>query len=304
MALNLDAVRSFVKVAELASFSRAAEQLGLPKARVSQHIRKLEAELGTKLLQRTTRVVTSTADGESFLHRARGLLSETDDAASMFQPEKVLRGRVRLDGPVTLVRDVLLPRLPAFLAQHPHLELLVSSTDRIVDVVRDGFDGVVRVGALTNSDLTAKRLGELELINCAAPSYLRTYGTPRNERDLEDHFVVHYSLSLGHDTPEFEWLDRGKVRNRRMRCLITVNNVDALRGACLAGLGIAQVARAGVADWLREGRLVEVLPNHLPPALPITLLHPHGRTPPRRVRVVLDWVAGVVTRHFAAPAPR
>jgi DNA-binding transcriptional LysR family regulator len=285
-------------VAELASFTRAAEQLGVPKARVSQQVRRLEGDVGGRLLHRTTRAVRLTPDGERFLARARRLLVEAEDLGGMFLGANALRGRVRVDLPMSLARNAVIPALPELLARHPLLDLQLSTTDRLVDVVREGFDCVVRVGALGDSGLIAIRLGELEMINCASADYLRAQGTPKTLADLEAHRLVHYSASLGSDLPELEYHDGTRYRVRPMKAALTVNNADAFGAACRAGLGIIQVPRIGVAPWLASGELVEILPALRAPPLAVHLLHPHGRDVPRRIRVVLDWLDATLRRHL------
>ena len=298
MPVDFDTVRAFVRVAELGSFTRAAEQLGMPKARVSQQVRRLEDAVHGKLLHRTTRAVRVTPDGELFLARARPLLSEAEDLGAMFSAAGGLGGRVRVDLPVTLARDVVIPRLPELLVDHPGLELQVSTTDRIVDVVREGFDCVVRVAKLHDSSLVATRLGALDVINCASADYLRRRGTPKSLDDLETHVVVHYSSALGGDPPEFEYHDGTRYRVRRMNAVITVNSAEAFVTACRAGLGIVQTPRVGVARELETGEIVEILPRYRAAALPVFLVHPHGRTVPRRVRVVLDWLDSILRPHL------
>ena len=294
MSLDLDSVRIFVKVAELASFTRAAEHLGEPKARVSQQVQRLESHLGARLLHRTTRTVRTTPDGEQFLARAKLLVAEAEELGTMFSVSSNLRGRVRIDLSINIARDHVIPRLPELLALHPRLEIQLSTTDRLVDVIREGFDCVLRVGALSSSDLVATRIGELQMVNVASAGYVKKHGKPRTLADLDDHFVVHYSASLGGDTPALEWVEGNRTRSRRMKCLITVNNADAFAVACAAGLGIAQIPRNGVEARLARGELVELLPQLRAPALPVTLLHAHGQNVPRRVRVVMDWLAEVL----------
>lgn len=299
IALDLDTLRSFIRVAELQSFTRAAQQLGAPKARVSQQVARLEAELGARLLHRTTRAVRLSPDGERFLSRARALLYDADDALCMFKGDASLAGRVRLDLPVGLARNAIIPRLPELLARHPRLDVQLSSTDRIVDVVREGFDAVVRVAVLTDSRLVATRLGELEMVNAASPAYLAAHGVPRSLSDLSEHRLVHYSASLGAERPEFEYHDGSRWRALPMTPALTVNNADAFAASCRAGLGIAQLPRIGVTADIERGELVEVLPRLLAASLPVFLVHPHGREAPARVRVVLDWIASVLRPHLA-----
>lgn len=291
MSLDLEALRSFIRVAEIASFTRAAAQLGVPKARVSHQIGRLEERLGCRLFQRTTRTVRLTPDGEQLLQRARAIVADVDELESQFSRDSGARGRVRVDLPIGLARELLIPKLPTLLAANPRLELQLSTTDRLVDVVREGFDCVLRVGALTDSELAAIPLGALAMGNYASPTYLRLRGTPRSIDELDRHDLVFYSASLGNDEPTFEWIDGGRVQSKRMRASVSVNNTDAFRGACLAGLGIAQLARIGADSAVERGELEEVLPEARAPALPLTILHPHGARVPRRVRVVMDWLS-------------
>ncbi|MFO0759695.1 MAG: LysR family transcriptional regulator [Byssovorax sp.] len=295
MSLDLESVRVFVKVAELASFTRAAEQLGMPKARASARVRALEAEVGARLLHRTTRAVRLTPDGETFLLRARRLLADADELGALFAAPSALRGLVRVDLPVILARSQIIPRLPELLAAHPGLELQLSSTDRRVDVVKEGFDCVLRIGPLGDSPLKARRLGMLHLVNCASPAYLLRHGTPLTPGDLDRHFIVHYSPSLGADPPGFEHAAPGGYQERRMRCLVTVNNADAYEAACRAGLGIIQAPRMGLSAALARGELIEILADYPARPMPVSLIHAHGTRVPRRARTVMSWIAQVLT---------
>ncbi|WP_437596587.1 LysR family transcriptional regulator [Sorangium sp. So ce590] len=300
MSVDLESLKIFVKVAELESFTRAGEHLGMPKARVSLRLKALEAELGSRLLQRSTRVVRLTPDGEALLPRARRLVLEADDIGGMFQSARALRGRVRIDLPVNFACNVIIPRLPELLARHPELEMVVSTTDRRVAPLREGFDCVVRVGAPGDAELVGRRLGVLRMMNCASPAYLRKHGTPRRLEDLDRHLVVHYSSALGAEAPSFEYPDDGGYRERPMRSVVTVNGADAYRAACVAGLGIIQAPRVGVLESITAGVLVEVLPALTCAPMPVSLLHTHGRGVPRRVRAVMSWITEVLSPHLDA----
>jgi len=289
--MDLSALRMFVKVAEVASFTRAAEHLGLSKARVSTGVQTLEADVGSRLFQRSTRAVRLTPDGEAFLSRARQLVGDAEELATMFHAPSTLRGRVRVDMPQSLARNEFIPKLPELIAAHPHLEVQLSTTDRRVDVVREGFDCVLRVGKLDESGLTARRLGELPMMNCASPAYLKKHGTPRSLDDLERHLVVHYSQRFGAEAPSFEYRDGNAYRDWPMRSVITVNSSDSYHAACLAGLGIIQSPRIGVLGSIAAGDMVEILPQHPCEPLPVSLVHAHGRNVPRHVRVVMNWLA-------------
>jgi DNA-binding transcriptional LysR family regulator len=298
--MDLESVRVFVKVAELTSFTRAGEHVGQSKSRVSQRVSELEAELGSPLLLRSTRAVRLTPDGELFLPRARRLVAEADELAAMFQAPRTLRGSVRIDLPINFARDVVIPRLPEFLAAHPQLEVLLSATDRRVDLVREGFDCVVRVGPLHDSGLVVRRLGVLPMANFASRSYLLQYGVPRSLDDLDRHLLVHYSTRFGSDAPGFEYRDGDGYRERPMRSVVTVNNADAYHAACVAGLGIMQTPRAGRDASVASGELVELLPEYTCEPMPVSLLHASGRNPPKRTRAVMGWLTQVFVPHLAA----
>lgn len=304
MSLDLDALRAFVKVAELSSFTRAADHLATQKASVSLRVKQLEEALGATLLQRSTRVVRLTAEGEQLLTRARRLLAEADDLGSMFESGRGVRGRVRADFPVTIAREVIVPRLPDLLARHPELELTISTTDRRVEAFREGFDFVLRVGAPGDPGLVGRQLGTLRMMNCASPAYLKRHGVPQRLEDLEQHLVVHYSSTLGTEPPSFEYPAAGGYREVPMRSAVTVNSVDAYTAACLAGLGIIQTPRASMHVHLAAGTLVEVLPALTCAPMPISLLHTHGRSVPRRVRAVMTWVTEVMAPYFEAVSGR
>ncbi len=297
--MEIDAVRMFVRVAEQASFTRAAEHLGVSKGRVSTAVQALETELGCRLLQRSTRAVRLTDDGEQFLARARAWVAEGEELSAMFQTPGDLRGTVRVDAPNGLVRSAILPQLPSLLAAHPLLDVYVSSTDRRVDVVREGFDCVLRVGRVTEPGLTVRRLGTLTMINCASPAYLARMGVPRTLDDLDGHLVVHYASGRGVTAPGFEYRDGDVYRERPMRARVTVNNSDAYTAACLAGLGIIQSPCLGMIPRIAAGELVEVLPQYASEPMPVSLVHAHGRRVPRHVRAVMTWIAQQVTPHLA-----
>ncbi|MCA9564487.1 MAG: LysR family transcriptional regulator [Myxococcales bacterium] len=298
MDIDLGALRVFVKLAEVESFTKAANHLEMPKARVSYRIKKLESDLETRLFHRSTRVVRLTPEGQLLLERAQSLLAEADDLGMMFQPERSVGGRVRLDLPVTLARRIVLPSLPELLADYPDLELTVSVTDRLVDPVREGFDCVLRVGSAHDPRLVGRRLGLLQMTNCASPKYLETHGTPKAIDDLDHHRIVHYSSTLSPETPTFEYRSEGDYLERPMHSVVTVNNVDAYQAAAIAGLGIIQVPRVGVLDSFRTGELVEVMPELSCAPMPVSILHIHGRSVPRRVRVVTDWITAIMRPYF------
>ncbi|ALD93527.1 LysR family transcriptional regulator [Cupriavidus gilardii] len=300
---SLDTLRIVLRVAELGGFARAADSLALSKAAVSIAVQRLEASLGTQLFHRTTRRVQLTADGQAFYERARDLLDDMDELHGMFQRDGgALKGRLRVDMPAGMASRFVIPRLPEFLDRYPELSIEISGTDRRVDVVREGFDCVVRVGTLDDSSLVARPLGAIRLINCASPDYLRRYGTPRSIEDLRDHRLVHYAGTLGQRPLGFEYPDGGGHAALPMAGSVTVNNGAAYEAAAMAGLGIIQVPAMAMQSRLAAGELVEVLPDCPPPPMPVTLLYAQRRNLPRRVRVFMDWIAQVLEPHLE-PVP-
>jgi DNA-binding transcriptional LysR family regulator len=290
---TIEGLQIFVRVAELSSFTQAAEQLALPKARVSTAVQQLEGQLGTRLLHRTTRKVQLTQDGQAFYERCKDLLADVDELQGMFQQRGVqsLRGRLRVDMPTLIARDQIIPRLPQFLAAHPQLSVEFSSTDRRVDVVREGFDCVLRVGPLADSGLVARPVGQLRQINCASPGYLAQHGTPKTLEDLASHRLIHYVPTLGAKPGGWEYLHEGRTRSVAMPSVLTVNSTEAYQSACVAGLGLIQAPAAGLASLLARGLLVEVMPQHRAPSLPVSLLYANRRNLPQRVQVFMAWVA-------------
>ena len=301
----LDRMQIFARVAELSSFTQAAQVLGLPKASASLAVQQLEAHLGTRLLHRTTRRVQLTQDGQAFYERCKDLLDDVDELQAMFQQPggTALRGRVRIDMSTGIARQLVLPALPDLLARHPLLEVELSSTDRRVDLVREGFDCVIRVGPVAEPGLVARPLGLVRVASCASPGYLARKGTPQSLADLAQHDLVHYVSTLGTKSAGFETMgDDGSPQFHPMAGRVTVNSAEAYLGACAAGLGLIQAPLLGVRELIDRGLLVEVLPHHPAPPMPVTLIYPHRRHLPQRVRVVMDWLAAVVQAHLQSEA--
>lgn len=298
--MELDTLRIFVKVAELASFTRAADQLGLPKAKVSTRVQQLESQLGTRLLQRTTRTVRLTPDGEALMERAQALLAEADEVQAMFQQSpSALRGRLRVDLPIMLARQLVIPHLPEFISAHPLLEIELSTTDRRVDLVHEGFDCVLRIGQLGDSGLIARRLGELPLANLASASYLAAHGVPHTLEDLDRHRLVRYAASLGSAAGGWEYRNGDAWLEQPMKSVITVTNTDAYEAACIAGLGLIQAPRIGLEAMRTHGDIVELMPDFAGRPMPVWLLYPHRRHLAKRVQAFMDWLVQVLAPHLA-----
>lgn len=292
---QLEAMQVFVRVAELGSFTQAADSLGQPKASISTSVKQLESLLGTRLLHRTTRKVQMTQDGLAFYERSKDLLADMEELQTLFvRDDAEISGRLRVDMPSGLARNIVIPQLPHFLQLHPRLELELSSTDRRVDLVREGFDCVIRVGTLMDSSLIARPLGFLRMVNCASPAYLERYGVPQTLDDLALHRLVHYVPTLGAKPGGFEYQDGETEQSIPMAGALAVNNTDAYQAACLAGLGIVQVPEIGVRDLIAQGRLVSVLEPCVAAPMPVTLLYANRRHLSKRSQSFMDWIAGVM----------
>lgn len=292
---KLELLRTFVRVSEVSSFTLAAESLGLPRSTVSEQIRGLERLLGTQLFNRTTRRVQATQDGALLYERSKDLLSGMEEIESLFRADDAeLAGRLRVDLPTMMARRVIIPALPQFLQRFPRLEVELSCTDRQVDLLREGFDCVMRIGALHDLDVVARPVGQLSMRNCASPTYLARYGVPRTLQDLAGHHLVHYVRTLGARSAGFEYLQGGELHCQAMAGVVTVNNAEAYSAACLAGLGLIQVPAVGVAEHLRRGELVSVLEGWQAPAMPVSLLYARQRHVPRRVQAFMQWLGEVL----------
>jgi DNA-binding transcriptional LysR family regulator len=295
---RIEAMHIFARVAELASFTKAADSLGLPKASASTAVQHLEAQLGTQLLHRTTRRVQLTHDGQRFYERCKDVLADLDELGTMFQQApQALSGRVRVDTNSGVARHVV-EHLPQFLREHPGIQVELSCSDRRVDVVAEGFDCVVRVGTLTDSSLIMRPLGQYRIVNCASPAYLAEHGVPQTLEDLAHHKLIHYVSVLGQRPPGFEYMEGSECRYVPMQGVLTVNSVEAYASGCTAGLGIIQTPRVGVARLLRAGALVEVLPQYEAEPMPVSLLYAQRRNLSVRVQVFMDWLANMLVPYL------
>lgn len=298
---NLEALNIFARVAEMKSFTLAAESLGIQKGRASMVVRELEKDLGATLLHRTTRTVQLTEDGRVFYTRARDLLAEAEELQSMFSPgDRSLRGRLRVDMPAILAQSVVIPALPQLLDAHPEFELELSSTDRRVDLVLEGFDCVVRLGPLVDETLIARPLGQLRMINAASPLYLARFGVPQTIDDLlvQGHKMVHYMRNFGAKPDGWEYPSGEECKSLMLPGTMSVNSVPAYHEAGLAGLGLIQGGYSALVPYINQGTLVEVLPNLRPKPLEAFFVVAHRRNLSQRVRAFMSWTEEVLKPYF------
>lgn len=288
---RFEAMRLFVRIVERRSFTQAAADLDLPRSTATEAVQQLEARLGARLLQRTTRQVSPTLDGEAYYRRCLRLLDDLDDAESAFR-QRAPRGLLRVDVQGALARRFVLPGLPDFLATYPELKLQLTEGDRLVDLVREGVDCVLRMGEPEDSAMVARRVALLPEVTCAAPAYLARFGTPVTPDDLASHRMIGFlNPAAGHAWP-LEVTEGGKVRQVAVAADVVVNSAENTVAMGLLGLGLIQVPRYRVEAALADGSLVEVLGDCPPTSTPVSLLYPRSRQLSPRVRVFIEWVAG------------
>jgi len=290
---KLDGMRLFTRVVERRSFTAAAADLGLPRSSATAAIKQLEERLGVQLLRRTTRHVTPTLDGEAYYQRCVGILADVEDAEGGFGVDEV-RGRLRIDVNGHMARTFILPELPALLARHPGLTVHIGEGDRLVDLVREGVDCVIRAGVLPDSDMIVRRLGTAREITVASPAYLERHGMPSTPDDLAGHRMIGFVSSRTGLVMPLEFMVDGKVREIVLPSLVTVANSDTSATLVRLGFGLYQAPRLRFAEDLAAGRLVEVLSDHPPTATPISVLYPRSRQLSPRVRVFVDWLVEIL----------
>ena len=297
---KLDQYRVFVKVADMGSFIKAANAMNLPRASVSAAVQQLESSVGARLLHRTTRKVHLTADGVQLLERVRSLLSEAEDIDQLFHSQqRQVSGRLNVDVPSRIARRLIAPALPGLLRRHPRLLIGLGSTDRSIDLVKEGVDCAVRVGTLQNSSMAVRPIGHLALINCASPVYLRERGAPQNAEELvASHLAVGYaSPTTGRELP-WEHVVGGRTQALAVPSQVVVNNAESYIACCLAGLGLIQIPHFDVRHLLESGELVEVMPDRRATSMEISFVYPHRRQRTRRLVAFIDWFEELVQPHL------
>jgi DNA-binding transcriptional LysR family regulator len=289
---RFDAMRLFVRLVERQSFTAAAADLGIPRSTASEVLRGLEARLGARLLERTTRHVTPTLDGEDYYRRCVAILAEVEEAETAMRDARP-RGLLRIDAHPLLTRTFILPHLPAFLARYPQLELQIGQGDRLVDLVREGIDCVIRSGEPEDSGMILRRLGTIAEITVASPAYLASHGMPMAPDALDGHQMVAFVSSRTGDVLPLEFSVAGALRHVVLPSRVRVNNSDTMADLARLGFGLAQAPRYRFADDLASGALVEVLADHPPSPTPLSALYLQNRQPALRLRVFLDWISGI-----------
>jgi DNA-binding transcriptional LysR family regulator len=285
---RFEAMRVFTRVVERRSFTVAANDLGVPRSTVTDAVKSLEARLGVRLLERTTRTVRPTLDGEAHYRRCLALIADLEDAEGAFGGAKP-KGLLRLEVQGTLARHFVVPRLPEFFAEYPDIEISMSETERWVDLIREGVDVVLRFGQLPDSDMIAREVVVLQRLTCAAPNYFQRHGTPVTLDALDGHRMIGLrSLTTGRVRP-MEFMVGDGVQEIMLPTTISVTGTESFLATARLGLGLVQIPYFHVEQDLAQGTLVQVLSEWPPRPVPVSLLYPRNRQLSPRVRVFLDW---------------
>lgn len=294
---RFDAMQAFVRVVEARSFTRAADTLGVSRTTVTQLVQQLETRLRVKLLHRTTRRVAVTADGAAYYERAVRLLADLDDAeTSLSSAAASPRGRLRVDLPAPFARLVVIPALPEFHRQYPHIQIDMGVSDRVVDILGENVDCVVRGGTILDESLIARRIGELELRAYAAPSYLARHGMPTHPAELEDaeHAIVGFMWARTRRTYPYAMSRGDEQVEIQGRHAFTFDDGNAYLAAVIAGLGVAWLPDYMAREPLDQGDLVPLFADWHFQTMPMSVAYPPNRHVSAKLRVFIEWIAGLM----------
>jgi DNA-binding transcriptional LysR family regulator len=285
-------MQAFVRIAERQSFTQASEDLQIPRATVTTLIKRMEERIGTRLLERTTRTVRLTQDGEAYYCRCVRLLADMEEAEGSFRNEAP-KGLLRVNLQGTLARHFVVPALPGFLARYPELQLHIGEDDRLVDLVREGIDCVLRAGTLQDSSMIGRRVALLPQVTVASPGYLAKFGEPTDMATLASHRAINYISSGTGKVVPLEFTVDGRVTTVDLPATVSVTGADLYTGSSVAGLGLVQVPRYRVASELADGRLKVLMPGFAPPPMPVSVLYSQNRQLSSRVRVFTQWLRDI-----------
>lgn len=288
----LQSMQVFARVAELGSFTRAADALQTGRPQVTRAIQELEASLGVRLFQRTTRQVRLTTEGEQFYERVTDILASVAQTKAMFDVTGAsLRGKLRVDIPTAFSQPVFIASLREFADSHPDIELVLGVTDRAVDLVAEGVDCVLRIGELPDSSLVARRIGMATMVTCAAPGYIEAFGAPRTLDELSAHRGVSFLSGQNHRPLPWQFSQEGTDRSYINRRGIIVNESNAYVQCGVAGFGLLQAPGITLDKYLADGSLVEVLKPYRPRPRPVSVLYPSRSQLAPQVQAFVDWLS-------------
>lgn len=297
---KVDAMRLFTRIVERRSFTRAAQDLALPRSTVTEVMQRLEARLGVRLLERTTRQVRPTLDGEAYYQRCMAILTEIEEAEAAFTGARPA-GMLRVDVHGTLAQYFMLPDLPGFLARYPDIQLRIGAGDRYVDLVREGVDCVLRVGRPADNRMVGRQIATLAEGTFASPAYLARHGTPRSPDELDGHRMIGFESSATGGVLPLEFRQDGSLREITLPLTVSATGAEMYVALARLGLGLVQVPRYRVEEDLARGSLVEVLPDFPPEQSPVYVLYPQNRQLSPRVRVFIDWLSAAFAQRLSPP---
>ncbi|MYM84773.1 LysR family transcriptional regulator [Duganella sp. FT50W] len=302
---KLQAMEVFVQVVDAGGFTRAADNMKLPKATVSTLIQSLETSLAVKLLHRTTRHVSVTADGAAYYERCLRILADVREAEESLSRTRLSpSGRLRVDAPTSLASEVIVPALPDFFSHYPDIQLELGCSDRTVDLVEEGVDCAIRGGTLGDSSLIARRVGILHFITCAAPGYLARHGRPAHPNELLQHRCVNYFSARTGKMFDWDFTRDGERVQVALPGSIALNDSNAYLAAGIAGLGIVQTPNFLMAPMIKDGRLASILDDWTSDPLPVHVVYPQNRHLSAKVRVFVEWVAELFSNHPGMRLPK
>lgn len=294
MQFNLfDAMRIFIEIIESGSFSRAAENLRIHRPAVTKALQQLEQHCGVRLLQRTTRRLQLTPEGDAFYRKSKPLLAQADDLLESFSPGRPIHGQLRVDMPVAVAALLVVPNLADFYRAHPGIDIILSSSDRRRDMLHEGLDCVLRMGELDDGDYIARPLGRVKMITCASPEYLAARGVPLTLDDLAHHEAVNWINKSNWQVMPWVFQTPEGPQEIKAPGRLVLDNSEVYLSAGLSGLGIVQGMQFFFQPYLASGQLVEVLPGNAPPPRKLSLLYPH-RHLSLKVRAFARWLEGVL----------
>ncbi|QIW16513.1 LysR family transcriptional regulator [Pasteurellaceae bacterium RH1A] len=290
---RIQALQIYARVVETGSFTQSADQLNLHVSAVSKAVKYLETQLGSRLLNRTTRKIALTAEGEVFYEKCQNLLAELEQTFNDLSGSAQLpQGKLRLDMPPAVMPFVM-ARLPEFQAAYPEIDLVITSSDDTHNLIDQGLDCTLRLGNLADSSDIARRLGEIDMVTCAAPAYLEKFSEPQTLAELEDHRVINYFFGQHRKVLPWSFVVKKQVQTVKLPSRILVNDSTALLQALLAGFGIGHLPAILVQKELDEGKLVRILPHIDSPKRPLWLVYPQREFIPKRLEVFIEWVLGL-----------
>jgi len=289
---KLQAMEVFVQVVDSGGFTRAAEHLQMPKATVTTLIQALEKSLAVKLLHRTTRQISVTADGTAYYEQCLRILSDVREAEESLSRNRASpSGRLRVDASTGMANYLIIPALPDFFERYPDIVLDLGCSDRPVDMIEEGVDCALRSGNLSDSSLIARRIGVMNFVTCASPGYLAKFGRPTHPSELERHLCVNYFSSKTGKILKWDFTRDGERIELSMQGKMAVNDSNAYVSAILAGIGIGKMPEFRVAPYLTDGRLEILLEDWITDPMPVHVVYPQNRHLSAKVRVFVEWVS-------------